>query len=645
MPSMTRALVWKEWREQRPIVIAGLALALALPPLLAVGMTAIGRYKDLASLAGTVPGIVAVLMWPLMAAACGATTISNEIGDGTLQFLLSRPASRLRVWWIKVGVAALALLIIVAGSLAIATGFLALTRGRDLARALAVEFEPSIAFTLVSLAGGVFLVFACGVFFSTFVARGLTAAAAGLVAALTVGAGLLLVWVRLDLVPRFEPELLALELAAAGAAALCVSLWLFTAGELLAGRTMLRRAVFGGGAALAAIAGLSVPVALSQTRLDPRSALLVDLRVVPGRNAVVATAAGAQSTSPEVWLIHLDGSGIERLTGRLAGLAAVSPDGSQVAYVSVRGPFGLRSATASLHVVSTDGGGDRVLASGLGAVPLLRSEFGEMRFSPRGDRVAAVLGDTLAIAALDGSGCSTRTLADDLPRNARIAGWTPDGSEVLLINPTWGRDRSTQLVAYDPRTRSVRKVFTSPRPRLGLGPPGRDPAGSAALLLALGPREGDAAAQSFTLVQVNVLDGRATTILDAECPAQGDVSADLAFLVYGVCRRTGGGSEAEIRFLNEMSGNEVRGPAVSRAWAMRLSPTAEWVAIEALGQPGSPRAIAVRSDGTLTEFDPGWIPLGWTGRTAVVLARPAEDGFTGIAVGDAESGAMRTVYP
>ena len=90
---MVRALVWKEWREQRAVVLAGLLLAVALPPFLLAGMSLMGSRVDVTGLAQALPVVYAGLLWPLFAAAAGAGTIAAEVGNGTLGFLLSRPAS------------------------------------------------------------------------------------------------------------------------------------------------------------------------------------------------------------------------------------------------------------------------------------------------------------------------------------------------------------------------------------------------------------------------------------------------------------------------------------------------------------------------------------------------------------------------
>ncbi len=111
MPRIARALVWKEWREQRLVVLAGLGLTLAMPLFLAAGLLAMRARGS------TRPG------WQGQGCPCSCwgssgrcspppaapTTIANEIGDRTIGFLLSRPVSRGRVWLLKVATGAFAL--------------------------------------------------------------------------------------------------------------------------------------------------------------------------------------------------------------------------------------------------------------------------------------------------------------------------------------------------------------------------------------------------------------------------------------------------------------------------------------------------------------------------------------------------------
>ena len=95
---MNRSLLWKEWREQRPLILTGLLVAALMPFFLIAGLSAVGnRPVHLRDLSEAMLGLYTLLLWPLFAAARGAGTVATEIGDGTLGFFLSRPGSLLRV--------------------------------------------------------------------------------------------------------------------------------------------------------------------------------------------------------------------------------------------------------------------------------------------------------------------------------------------------------------------------------------------------------------------------------------------------------------------------------------------------------------------------------------------------------------------
>ena len=74
MPKSLTALVWKEWRQQRSVVAAGVAVAVMLPALAyAVAISADDRVY-LLDFAELVPFLMAIFVWPLFAAIVGATT-------------------------------------------------------------------------------------------------------------------------------------------------------------------------------------------------------------------------------------------------------------------------------------------------------------------------------------------------------------------------------------------------------------------------------------------------------------------------------------------------------------------------------------------------------------------------------------------
>jgi ABC-type transport system involved in multi-copper enzyme maturation permease subunit len=647
--------LWKEWREQRPIVITGLVLAAMMPIFLIAGASTMKRELDLQGLANTMPLILAVVMWPLLAAACGAATISSEIGDGTIGFLLSRPASRRRVWFAKVAVAALALVVIVVGSLGVAALFDGIAPGsapQSVMQQLDLiqGYDGVQTFGMVGLAGGVILLFASAVFFSTFLSRAMTAAAAGVVTSLGIVSLIFVVWSRFDLMPRFEPGLVAVELGAASVLILLASLYVFARGEMLSGRGALRYATLGLLAAIAGLVVVSVPAFVAHTRLSPADAVLMDPRITPAGNAVVTTAIGTDGGSAQSWAIYFDGSGYERLTPRLTGQPTVSPDGEWVAYLSQRGPLGLRSDTVSLRAARVDGSEDRLLAAPL-PVPLYFGVIDDIHFSPDGARVALAYDrGVLVVASMSGEQPVFKELDTLGLPHAKVYGWTEDGTEIVVGSPGWKRLEGTAILAFNPNTGDVRVVFESDLHRAYIPNPPHTSSGLRLLPLALIEQGEDNSTIAIHMNVVDVRSGEVTATYRAGCGIGIDISDDAERMVYGVCRSDDENDfRAQVRFRDLSDGTESAAVDLDgRIWSMHLSPDGEWVAITYTSENQGPLApMAVHVSGRIQAFDEEWSTLGWSGRTGVVLAKYGKDlgGVRELAVADVETGEMRRVYP
>ena len=66
----------------------------------------------------------------------------------------------------------------------------------------------------------------------------------------------------------------------------------------------------------------------------------------------------------------------------------------------------------------------------------------------------------------------------------------------------------------------------------------------------------------------------------------------------------------------------------------------------AVEQGGSVAPAAVHVSGRIRFFEDGWSPVGWSGRTGIVLARHDKNwGVRELAVADVETGEMRPVFP
>jgi ABC-type transport system involved in multi-copper enzyme maturation permease subunit/Tol biopolymer transport system component len=655
MPSPTRALLWKEWREQRPIVVTGLVLSLLMPFFLMAGASTMKREIDFNALANVMPLFLALAMWPLLAAACGAATISSEIGDGTIGFLLSRPASRRRVWLVKVAVAVLALLAVIVGSLGVAALFDAVAPGDSSESVmeqvmLVQDYGMGEAFGVVFLTGGLLLLFAAAVFFSTFLSRAMTAAAAGVVSALGIISLIFVVWSRFDLMPRFEPGLVAIELGTATVLILLASLYVFARGEMLSGRGVLRYVTLGSLAAVAGLVVVSVPAFVAHTRLSPDDAVLLGTQIVPAGNAIVTTVVDEEGGSAQTWAIYFDGSGYQRLTPRLTGHASVSPDGEWVAYLSQRGPLGLRADSVSLRATRIDGTGDRLLAAPLPST-LLLDRFDEIRFSPDSRRVAVAFDHrSLVVASIDGREPVFIELKKLDLTYARVYGWTEDGTEVVIGSPGWQRIEGTAILAINPDTGDIRVVYQSPRRRAYLPNSSRSDSGLRLLPLALIVENGDGSTMGVDMLVVDVRSGEvAATYRSSGCGIAIDISKDGERMVYGDCRSDDEDDDrSRLHFRDLTEGADVATVDLEgRAWNAMLSPDGEWATVNYTAeQDGVMAPAAVHVSGRLRSFDDGWIPVGWSGRTGVVLARHDKSwGVRELAVADVETGEMRPVFP
>jgi hypothetical protein len=552
------------------------------------------------------------------------------------------------VWAVKVAMGALAVALIVAGSLIVAAGFRWITGGQgsqDVVASLSFlgrhqDLDP---IALISLSGGVALLYAAGVFFSTFISRAMTAAAAGLVTSLTLISVLFVAWLHLDLVPRFEPELMAVELSVVALLVLAGSLFIFTRGELLSGRVVLRMALFGGLAVLFAGAAISLPMFYAQTRLTPSSAILTDLQIVPGANSIVASASSPEGGSFQTWQIYLDGSGYRRLTGRMAIHPVVSPDGRWVAYVSQRGPFGLRSSRSSLRIASLLDTQDRLVAEGIAGHAW---EVDQFHFSPKSDRIAFVSRRQIVVVATDGSSETHHRIDFDGYQWSfiRLMGWNGNGSELLLTLRS--DEPGTRIFAYDPREERLRVVFESDLTASYLWWAVDRASGLRQLPLSLYDPEQATDRREFELVLVDTADGHARTLDRTHCINGVDLDFESGRMIYAACAA---GEEQDLGVIDlidlESEARTRFATVEGHPWPLLLSPSAEWLAVGRWGVLQKAGALVIARDGSTVELDQGWSPIGWWGRDGIVMIHREDGEVRSVGMADAGTGRVRSVFP
>lgn len=640
--SGTRALAWKEWKEQQPVVIAALLVCVAMPVVLVAGTAATGAGPDLPELSDLMPGILALLVWPLFAAAAGGATIATELGEGTLGFLLSRPVSRARIWWVKIAIGVASMLLILAGSLVVVQIFGRVARPEQgwlsLPTILSTEVLTQAVPASITATG---LLFCTSVFFSTFLSRAMNAAAAGLAAALAMIAGMFVVWSRLDIIPRLEPGLFVLELGLAGAAFLLGSLYLFCRGELLAGRGAKKRAVMVLGIAMALLAAAAIPALWAQARLSPSDAMLAEYSLNGAGDMLVATALSRKGMSPEVWMIPTDGAGLSRAAGRLTFSPVFSPDGKKLAYLSLRGVLGLRSDDAGIRIMDADGSHDTLLTSIKGNT-FMAGNAVALAFSPDGSRVALTDGLHLLIAPLQGNGPTRVDLMGTPVSGGRLVGWAREGAEVLLLASTW-KPATTTLAAVGVRDGAIRLIHHQI--------PGRTffPFGwrqdrswkTIPLLTDSDPQ----ASGGFDLNLTDVENGATTPIASGVCAGAADLSEDGSLLAYATCPRTTAGMKSSIHLMDRNTREDrVIGQIDGKAWRILISPTRDQLLIHRLRPAGGALpTVIVDTRGSTRELQAGWIPVGWQGRQRVVLADDARS--PRLSVADVSTGDVRVFYP
>ena len=475
---MLKVLAWKEWREQRPAVLAGMALAAVLPAFIAAGsVLQDGTPGDLLT---ALPMVFLGGLWPLMAAATGSMTIANESEERTLRFLLSRPVSRRRLWLVKVGAALAALAVVALFSLLVigvvnrllpaewaATGVPAIIGGAG-----AAIYDP------LALASATILLFSCSVLCSALLTRALTAAAAGLALAMALMAGIFLVWSRLALVPRLEPQWLALELTVVAAGVLVASLIVFAWGDLFAAsRGLIGGAMPGGpllGAALllATLSAGLLPVVFARASLSPAEARIEAESVLLSGRQIIMTVSAPYGGATQIWSLPTDAGGIFPLTGRHTFAPAPVPGDNWVAYLSRRGIAGGGGGGLDLRLVDRSGTVDRLV---LRDIPAVRPLFFNSRAGSHiygGSRVVFLDGNRLTLARLDGQGGETRDVSGTPLENAIVLGHvagsgSPPRDWLLFVPagagelPTSGR-AATTLSAYHVASGEVRSLYDLP---------------------------------------------------------------------------------------------------------------------------------------------------------------------------------------
>ena len=469
---MLRALLWKEWREQLSLVLAGLALAALLPLVVLAGATATSGAPTLRRVAEVLPVTFAVFLWPLAALASGASVFAEERSGATSGFLFSRPVRRPLIWMAKVLLAAFATALIVAGSMIVALGVHSLARGAATMAATLASFDRTLQAPARAVFGPapLFLGFAAAIYFSTHRARPLTATISGLLASLLLVSLIAAAWPLVGFDEDVRDTWFAIEISVAATLLLIASGRRFAGEEALSATSNVKALVsLASIGLLTALLGFA-PAIHADVFADWKTAPVAELTIDPAGASIIVAAGSWSSIHGSLWRLGAGGEE-RRLTGRLTFDPFVSPDGRWIYYFSQRRLFGLAGRRADLRAVRADGSDDRLIARDLGfssAYSATRG-FGPVLFSPSGSKVLPRYSseDLLVvdlvrrrIERID-SGVLIGHASDQV-RAVRSLAWIDESAILLLVARSNAATNHVALVRYDLTTRQAKVIYDRP---------------------------------------------------------------------------------------------------------------------------------------------------------------------------------------
>jgi ABC-type transport system involved in multi-copper enzyme maturation permease subunit len=435
-----KALLWKEWREQRGIAFAGAAVALMIP-LMTITIASLAGAPDFRDVSEVVPFLFAMVVWPLFAALAGATVNSESASMASAGFLLSRPVPRPALWLIKVAIASVAIAFVVSLSFYAALRVDVLVGGWGFNFPFSSDpfaWPPDGAVQSMAV-GGLGVTFCGAILLSTLLRRSIAAAMGGLALAIASQLGAVFAASRIgasrlgsgveDFLYMFSAGLCVVLLGA--------SLYLFRRAGLTGMGDARRAARPAATGIVVSLLPLIMLAGFTSTRITADRGVLRFARSVPGTDLSVVFVHGTAFAGSSLWVAE-PGRPLRPLTGRLAEPVAVSPDGEWLVYWSRLSAIGTRQAACELRAARIDGSEDRVLAAGANRGRWCADEGG---FGPDGQRLALRVdtsdtGERLLIASIDGGA----------PRYIDVSEIAP-GRSVRII-PKWTSPDAVLLYSY-----------------------------------------------------------------------------------------------------------------------------------------------------------------------------------------------------
>jgi len=663
---MTRALLWKELREQRALVLATWAIALVLPAFLLIGMRMLTSGYSMAALAGITPMALLTVVWPMMATATGALSVSSDLSDESLRLLLSRPVSRERVWAVKVGAALLAFAAAVVGSAAIAYLFDSVIAG-SVPNNFWNDLDAPAAYA--ALLPTLFL-FACAHYCSLFFRRPLAAALMGALVAAVMGALVFGAWLLLAGIaivpsgPAIDNDAYRVQAAffetgaqwappIAIAGLLAAAYWMFRRSEWSAGRAAPRIAQpLAAVAVLVAVVG-AVPASYASMRsmADTAAGRVGDLRV--HGDSVIIPLLTEDRRSTFLAAQPIAGGDPVPLTGRDTTLPARTPDGEWIVYARYRSSVRPIVGAAHLRAMRPDGSDDHAISGDLPGWHWTWSSA-LIDVAPDSDHVLFFggRGSQALLASIESGPQAARVIdldqgARDRGRYGAVIGWAAGTGAELLRSVVVGRrsnDRSPLIAAggtpieWGDAMRKVQLLATdaaSDGERVVIELPG----GGNFFVVGVGSLYGRrtldrwawlpvrlAADGAPHLLAVSVASGELIDLTASPCDLWG-ITPDGGILLYGECRGDVRDDDyrADLRLRDLAAGTEEpfavmhNYTALSPGRPALLSPDGNAALFYGRHGFGSWSSFVIERGGEPRRLAEQWVPLAWLGRGDALL--------------------------
>ncbi len=663
---MLRALLWKEWRTQRPLVLAGIGISMVFPLVMFVGIATSAGWRGREEAVPIVAFLTIMCVWPVLAAAFGATAFGSEMADGSMQFLLSRPVSRSRLWLIKLVAGLGSYVVMLVATIAVLVCY-ALLAGIERSLFLPgprvlrdVSFYD--LFLFLYPASILLLLFACSMYCSMFARRPLIAALGGAL----IGSGIAAcVWLAWSLVAPSSPYLVgsfysagqAVGVPAGALSILVAGYWAFCRGDIFGPDPQRRMwAPLLAVTVLVAVVGL-VPAVLGGSR----QASAMSMRFVGSmalRNGYVVFPEIAESgLTTRLARVDVVNDSSQAPVAEHATMPAVSDDGEWIAYLSFGSQLGMLADRVDIRSVRADGTDDHIVIPG--RAWSWRVDWFGLSITPDSEYVVAFdLNGSLSFAALAGGPIKTIDL--DLGSSSSgfgIIGWATGASPTLLyhrvVNRIGGERVAprTQVRGVDLLTRDDRLVHETPvgpRPYWFYGAFSARPDQVWEWLPVMYRGEDNI----WRLHLIQTASGETLEIVDHPCRNAWGFSDDGSKFLYGRCpegndRRDDRVTELRVRDLRSGADErfaELRGYDYLRG-RLHLSPAGHALLMYARTFRGRGGTFVVRRDGGVHLLARGYRPVAWLDADeALVGTGPGLRQQVSIAAFNVENGNRRNIF-